>query len=214
MQSDELTIKYYFWIVSDWAYFGGLRLNALAERYGVAVDYRPIKLPLVYARTGGLPLQQRALQRQDYRVAELKRWRDRLGMPLNITPKYLPMDDEPSSRVVIAAKRLNLTLAPLTNAIMRAMWAEDKNIADPATLCAIGTALGLDMDPIMAEAATNSVLDEYMAYTDAAPGDGVFGSPFYVFQNEPFWGQDRLDFLEEAIARAIATSAKTLNARG
>jgi 2-hydroxychromene-2-carboxylate isomerase len=206
MRSRDLAIKYYFWIVSDWAYLGGERFHEITERYEVEVDYRPIKLPAVYSRTGGLPLHLPASQRQDYRIAELTRWRARLGVPLNIRPKYLPTDDEPSSRVVIAAKRLKMPLAPLANAIMRAMWAEERNIADAATLRSIGTALGLDADALMAEAATGSALQEYRAYTEEAPRDGVFGSPFYVFQGEPFWGQDRLDFLEEAIARAATRS--------
>jgi 2-hydroxychromene-2-carboxylate isomerase len=88
---------------------------------------------------------------------------------------------------------------------MKAMWAEDRNIADPATLRDIGVSVGLDMDPVMAEAATEAVLNEYLAYTDEAPNDGAFGSPFYIFQGEPFWGQDRLDFLEEAVTRAVAS---------
>jgi 2-hydroxychromene-2-carboxylate isomerase len=204
MQSEQLSIRYYFWMISDWAYFGGWRLHELAERHGVAIDYRPVKLAVIYDRTGGILLPRRSRQRQDYRVAELKRWRNRLGMPLNIEPKFFPVDDEPGSRVVIAAKRLGLPLAPLANAIMKALWAEDRNIADPAVLRDIGISVGLDMDAVMSEAATAAVLEQYLAYTDEAPGDGVFGSPFCIFQGEPFWGQDRLDFLEEAVARAVA----------
>jgi 2-hydroxychromene-2-carboxylate isomerase len=207
MQGEQLSIRYYFWIISDWAYFGGWRLHALAERHGVAIDYRPVKLPVVYDRTGGIVLSRRSRQRQDYRVAELKRWRSRLGMPLNIEPRFFPVDDEPGSRVVIAAKRLGLPLAPLVNAIMKAVWAEDRNIGDPAELRAIGASVGLDMDAVMAEAGTAAVLEQYVAYTDEAPRDGVFGSPFYIFRGEPFWGQDRLEFLEEAMVRAVAKQA-------
>jgi 2-hydroxychromene-2-carboxylate isomerase len=201
----DLSVKYYFWIISDWAYFGGWRLHEMTERYGVKVDYRPVKLAMIYDRTGGMLLPRRSRQRQDYRIAELKRWRARLGMTLNIEPRYFPVDDEPGSRVVIAAKRMGFPLAPLTNAIMKAMWAEDRNIANRATLHAIGSSVGLDMDAVMAEAATNAVLKEYSAYTEEAPDDGVFGSPFFIFRGEPFWGQDRLDFLEEAIAHAVAS---------
>jgi 2-hydroxychromene-2-carboxylate isomerase len=209
MQPGSLFIKYYFWIVSDWAYLGGQRLDAIAQRHSVRVDYRPIRLPSVYDRTGGIALRLRSRQRQEYRIAELKRWRARLDMRLNITPRYLPTDDELPSRVVIAAKRIALPLAPLTNAIMRAMWAEDRNIADPQTLRAIGIALGLDMEAVMKEAATEAVLQEYVTYTEEAPRDGVFGSPFYIFQGEPFWGQDRLDFLEQAIVRSKAGGPAT-----
>src|SRR5258708_15380532 len=175
MQSEPPTITYYFWIVSDWAYLGGWRLHEIAERHDVRVDYRPIKLTMVYDRTGGIALRLRSRQRQDYRIGELERWRERLGMPLNIEPRFLPMDDEPGSRVVIAAKRLGLPPAPLTNALMKAMWAEDRNIADPAVLRAIGAAVGLDMNAVMAEAVTAAVLEPYLAYIGPAPRDGGVG---------------------------------------
>jgi predicted DsbA family dithiol-disulfide isomerase len=89
------------------------------------------------------------------------------------------------------------------------MWAEERNIADAATLRSTGAGLSLDVDALMAEAATESALQDYRAYTEEAPRDGVFGSPFYIFQGEPFWGQDRLDFLEEAVARAPRVDGPT-----
>jgi 2-hydroxychromene-2-carboxylate isomerase len=197
-------IVYYFWAISDWAYFGGERLEALAQQHGVAIDYRPVDLPKIYARTGGILLGQRSQQRQDYRIAELKRWRTRLGMPLNIEPKYFPVDQDPSSRLIVAAKQAGLRLGPLTNAIMRAMWANEQNIADEATLKEIASPLVPDVETLMRQSKTPQVQAEYERYTDEAPSDGVFGSPFYLYGGEVFWGQDRLDFLAEAV-RAVKT---------
>jgi 2-hydroxychromene-2-carboxylate isomerase len=195
------TIVYYFWTISDWAYFGGVRLEAMSRQYRVPIDYRPVDLPKVYARTGGILLGQRSSQRQDYRIAELKRWRERLGIPLNIEPKYFPVDQDPTSRLIIAAKRAGLPVGDLTNAIMRAMWAEEKNIADESALREIGAPHVPDIDALLLASKTPSVQAEYEGYTEHAPSDGVFGSPFYLYDGDIYWGQDRLDFLAEAVAR-------------
>jgi 2-hydroxychromene-2-carboxylate isomerase len=197
-----MQLVYYFWIISDWAYFGGPRLESIARRHGVEVDFRPVRLLEVYKRTGGIPLGQRSPQRQAERVWELRRWRARLGMPCNIEPKYFPVDDEPASCLVIAAKRRGLELHGLAQAIMRAMWADDADISDPATLLAIAQRFVPDPQILLNESRMLENVGTYDRYTAQAPGDGVFGSPFYIFQGEPFWGQDRLDFLEEAIIRA------------
>ena len=194
------TIVYYFWTISDWAYFGQQRLEALAQEYGVAIDYRPVNLPEVYARTGGILLSQRSKQRQDYRIAELNRWKKRLGIPLNIEPKYFPVNQDASSRLIVAAKRAGLPLGQLTFAIMRGMWADDVDIADEATLRKIAAALVPDVDALLAASKAPEVQAEYQRYTDQAPVDGVFGSPFYLYGGDILWGQDRLDFLEELLA--------------
>jgi 2-hydroxychromene-2-carboxylate isomerase len=194
------TIVYYFWTISDWAYFGQERLEALAGKYGVAIDYRPVDLPKVYARTGGILLGQRSKQRQDYRIAELKRWKKRLGIPLNIEPKYFPVNQDASSRLIIAAKRAGLPLGKLTFAVMRGMWADEVDISDEATLRRIAAPHVPDADRLIASSKTPEVQAEYERYTDQAPADGVFGSPFYLYGGDILWGQDRLEFLEELLA--------------
>ena len=194
------TIVYYFWTISDWAYFGQERLEAMARKYGVAIDYRPVNLPEVYARTGGILLGQRSQQRQDYRIAELKRWKKRLGIPLNIEPKYFPVSQDASSHLIIAAKRAGLPLGKLTFAIMRGIWADEVDISDETTLSKIAAPLLRDVDALIAASKAPEVQAEYQRYTDQAPADGVFGSPFYLYGGEILWGQDRLDFLEELLA--------------
>ena len=72
MSAHSDVIIYYFWTISDWAYFGGERLDALSQQHGVPIDYRPVDLPKIYARTGGILLGLRSKQRQDYRIAELR----------------------------------------------------------------------------------------------------------------------------------------------
>ena len=194
------TIVYYFWTISDWAYFGQQRLEALAQEYGVAIDYRPVNLPEVYARTGGILLGQRSKQRQDYRIAELERWKKRLGIPLNIEPKYFPVNQDASSHLIIAAKRAGLPLGQLTFAIMRGMWADELDISDETTLRKIAAPLVPDVDALLAASKAPEMQAEYQRYTDQAPADGVFGSPFYLYGGDILWGQDRLDFLDRALS--------------
>jgi len=201
------SIDYYVWLLSDWAYLGGVRFIQMAARHRLRVNHIPMRMPDVYAGSGGVLLGDRAWQRQAYRIQELKRWRAKLGIPLNIEPLFFPADIDLASCVVIAAQHRGLPVADLVNAIMRAIWAEDRNIADPATVADIATAHGLDAATLLAEAATDSVRRAYHDNTKRALDAGVFGSPFYSVNGELFWGQDRLDMVEEAIIRASTRSS-------
>ena len=195
-------IDYYFWHMSDWAYFGHPRLEQIADRQGVSIDYMPVDLPHVYTRTGGILLPLRAKERQDYRFFELKRFREQLGIPLNLEPKFFPVSGDLASCVTITAKRRGLPLARLVPAMMRAVWAEDRDVSDAETVAAVATEVGLDGEALVRDAAADDVKAEYRRYTDEAIGRGVFGSPFYFFEGERFWGQDRLEHLERAIEKA------------
>jgi carboxymethylenebutenolidase len=135
------TVDYFFSTVSPWTYLGHERLHAMCRRYGARINVRPCDLAArIFPVSGGLPLKQRAPQRQAYRLAELKRWRDHLGIALTIEPKYFPADGEPSSRLVIAANRVSDDAAmALASAVLRGCWAQERNIADPDTLKVIMT---------------------------------------------------------------------------
>src|SRR5215475_5083147 len=87
---------------------------------------------------------------------------------------------------------------------MRAIWVEDQDVSDPAVLLALAERCGVDGPVLLDAAGTQAVREEYRSNTARALAAGVFGSPFYVFAGELFWGQDRLDTLEEAIVRSVA----------
>ena len=163
-----------------------------------------MRLAAIYAGTGGIILQKRSKQRQDYRVVELIRWRDCLGIPIELFPKYYPTDDQLSSCMVIAAKLSGADAGLLANSILRAIWVENRDIADAETLRKIAAGLGMDAEALLAHARDASTVQELDRYTKEAQDRGVFGSPFYLFGKEIYWGQDRLQFLEEAIARATS----------
>ncbi len=202
-----MVIDYYFSVLSDWAYMGGDRLECLARRYGVRIDHKPMRLAAVYAGTGGILLQKRSKQRQDYRLVELTRWSEYLGIPVKLFPKYYPTQDELASCLIIAAKHMGCDTGLLANAILRAIWAEDRDISDAATLVKIADGHGLDGANLIEAARSKEMVDEFDHYTQQAQLRGVFGSPFYFFEKEIYWGQDRLQFLEDTIAKAAAAVA-------
>jgi 2-hydroxychromene-2-carboxylate isomerase len=197
-----IEIDYYFWMNSDWAYLGADRLEGLATRHGAHIRYMPIDLPDVYRRTGGQMLRDRAPERQAYRIVELGRWCRMLGIHVNPTPKYMCPNADAASRIVIAADGLGLAVAPLYKAILRAEWCEERDISEPAELRRILLEQGVDADGLLEAANRPAVEALYRRFTDDAVRAGVFGSPSYVYQGELFWGQDRLDMLEAAIALA------------
>jgi 2-hydroxychromene-2-carboxylate isomerase len=195
------TIDYYVWLMSDWAYLGGVRFVQMAARHNARINHIPMRMQDVYAGSGGVFLTQRSWQRQAYRIEELKRWRARLGIHLNIEPKFFPSDVDLASCMVIAGQRRGLPIADLVNAVMRAIWSEDQDVSDPEVLVAIAGRHGIDATELIEAARTETVRAEYRDNTGRALAAGVFGSPFYAFAGELFWGQDRLDMLEEAIVR-------------
>lgn len=196
------TITYYYALNSPWTYLGGLRLAEMARRHGAAIDHKPVSLQEVFPVSGGLPLGKRAPQRQAYRLVELARWRDFVGMPLNLKPQYFPAAEWPAAGMVIAAKQGDHDCGTLTNAILKAVWAEERNIADTGTLRTIAGENGMDGDALLEAAESEAVEAEYKANTAEAIERGVFGAPTYVFDDQMFWGQDRLDFLDRALAEA------------
>jgi carboxymethylenebutenolidase len=197
-------IDYYFSPISPWAFLGSERFHAIARQAGARIAYRPVDFGRIFPASGGLPLPKRAPQRQAYRLVELKRWAEHLGIPLNPQPNQFPQPDELAALTLIAADESGADMAALTTAFGRAVWVEDRSIADPDTLRDILEKHGAAPDLVdRAEADEIRALRD--RYTEEALAIGVFGAPFYVLDGEIFWGQDRLDFLERAASKAAAS---------
>jgi len=196
-------VDYYMTPVSPWTYLGHDRFRAVCARNGAQIHLRVMDLGKVFPVTGGVALKDRPPQRRAYRLMELKRWRDVLGMPLTIEPKFFPVPAEAAATTLLAVLERNGTDAALDVAgdLLRAVWAEERNIGDAATLAEALTGRGLDAASLLAHARSAEVAARYVQHSQEAIARGVFGSPTYVYQDELFWGQDRLDFLERALAR-------------
>ncbi|AUM73277.1 2-hydroxychromene-2-carboxylate isomerase [Paracoccus jeotgali] len=193
-------IDYFLATASPWCYLAGDRLERIAERHGATIAYRPLDMPQLFGRTGGLPLPQRHESRQDYRLQELTRWSAHLEMPLTLRPAHFPVNMAPSSYAVIAAQAEGGDVAGLVRAFLRAVWAEERDIADDATIREILSATG--HDPALADRGLFTGAEQYGRNLEDAVAAGVFGVPFYIVREtgQKFWGQDRLDFLDAHLA--------------
>lgn len=195
-------VDYYFSPISPWTYLGHPRLTAMLKKYGAQVNVKPVDLGgKIFPVSGGLPLSQRAPQRQAYRLVELARWRDFLKMPLTIKPKFFPAPGDLSACLIIAAKAHGEEAALRVSwGILKACWTEERNTGDVQTLLAIATEQGLNGAELIAQAQSDEVRAKYAAFTQEAIDRQVFGAPSYVIDGEIFWGQDRLDFLDRKLA--------------
>eukprot|EP00439_Symbiodinium_sp_Y106_P088619 s1_g1155.t1 len=195
------TIDYYFSTLSTWSYVGSRAFRALTERYGVKVHHKPTNLLTLFEETGGLPAGQRPKQRQAWRKIEMARWSKRRGLPMNLDPAYWPVNPRLADGAVIVAIREagEEPAGHLADALMRAIWEEERNIADADVVSAIATDLGLD-GALLVDAASHSDISEVVKQnTQGAIDRGLFGAPSYCIGDEFFWGQDRLDMLEDAL---------------
>ena len=191
-------VEAFYGISSPWAYLGFPRLRQIVAQEGARLILRPIR---IIQANGGIPLRTRPVARQEYHRVELRRWRDFLNLPLNLDPKFSPgRTVEPAARLVIAADQQGLNGAALSWRIQSALWAQDRDIADPETLSAlVEETTSADGKSLIATSDTPEVMAAWQSNLEDAEHLGVFGTPTYVFDNELFWGQDRLDFLQRKL---------------
>ena len=197
-------IDYYFTTLSPWSYLAGLRMEDIARRHGASVTYKPVDIGQVFARTGGTLPKDRHPSRMAYRAQELPRWAAHLGMPLNLQPAHWPTNGAPAAYAIIAAQAAGGgDLAGLVHGVTRAVWAEDRNIAEDAVIRDLLSAHGFD--PALADKGLFTGAETYARNTEDAVAAGAFGSPFYITDDGArFWGQDRLDFLDRHLAARAA----------
>jgi len=198
----EKFVDYYMSPGSPWTFLGHGRLREICAMHNAQIRIKPIDVGArVFPVSGGLPLAKRAPQRQSYRLVELERWRKLRGVALNLHPKFFPVPADEACRLIIAADQLRGEDAAvrLADHLMRALWVEDRDLNDESTLRAIVHESELEVDAVFRQIPqTHQVYD---ANTAEAIDRGVFGVPWYVYRDEPFWGQDRLEFLERALAQ-------------
>lgn len=209
---ETIEMSCFYSLSSPWAYFAGPRLQDIVRRHQVQLVLKPFDFQAVVPLTGGVPLRTRPEPRRSYHREELDRWRRHLGMPLNLTPKHYPADGKPdgwnksAGWMVIAAQQQGQDAMRLSHAILRALWAEERDISDPAVRSAIAQENGLDGAALVALERSNTVQQAYQDNSREAIEIGVFGSPTLVLEGVRFWGQDRLEFVERALAAIRARS--------
>tara|TARA_B100002003_G_scaffold29928_1_gene24806 strand:+ start:22 stop:624 length:603 start_codon:yes stop_codon:yes gene_type:complete len=191
-----LTIEYYLSVVSPWSYLGHRRFCDIARENSAEILYLPIDSSILFAKTGGLALKDRSPQRKRYRMQELRRWRSRLELELNLEPQYFPTDSNLASRVIIGAIEAGHDVAELAYQLMRAVWVREEDVSETSVVVGAIERSGESVDDLLAAANHSNVQDIIIENSEQAVSKGVFGVPSYVVGEEVFWGQDRLEFLD------------------
>lgn len=190
-------IDYYFATLSPYTYLAGKRFEAVAEKHGATVTYKPFDVIALFGRTGGTPPKDRHISRIEYRAQELVRQAKKLGMPFNLKPAHWPTNGAPSSYAFIAAQNAGGgDLGTLVHAILRNVWADEKDIAENDVIRACLDEAGFD--PALADSGLLEGAETYAANLEEAVEAGVFGAPFYIVKEtgQRFWGQDRIEDLD------------------
>lgn len=194
-------IDYFFSVFSPWTYLAGDRLESIAAKHGATITYKPLDLLALFDRTGGVRPAGRHPSRMAYRTQELQRWSAHLGMPMTLSPAGYPPNAAPASYAVIAAQQAGGgDTGALVRAITRALWADNRNIAEDAVIRAALEGAGFDGDLVTTGLFTGAIA--YEKNLEEAVERGVFGAPFYIVAetDQRFWGQDRLQFLDAHLA--------------
>ncbi|MFN4009451.1 MAG: 2-hydroxychromene-2-carboxylate isomerase [Pannonibacter sp.] len=200
----SVTIEYFYTHVSPWAYFGHAAFLDLATLHGATVVFRPVNLGGVFDASGGMPLAKRHPVRQAYRLIELQRWRDKRNLPLNIHPSHFPADPTLADCCALALIEQGGPVAAFSDKAFRHIWAEEGDLNDRASLKALADAVGADGAQMLDLADSAGIKAVYAGNQARAVELGVIGSPCYVLDGEPFWGQDRLDLLADALVSTRA----------
>jgi len=198
-----MIIEYYYALPSPFAYLGSSKFQSIAKKYNVEIIEKPCDLVGgIFVKTGGIPVPQRSPQRQKYRLDEIKRWSEFLNIRINIKPKFFPpKNPHLPAKFTIAANLLG-TKVLFGHELLKQLWSEEKDISDEKNIEAVSNNFKINFKELSVLASSEKVSKIYTNNTEEAVEKNVFGAPTYIFNNELFWGQDRLEFLERALKNA------------
>jgi 2-hydroxychromene-2-carboxylate isomerase len=189
-------VDFYFDLSSPYSYLAATQLGPLAARHGATVAWKPMVLAAVFkAADNHMPAQ--SPPKAKYMFDDLARWAAKYGVPFVMNARF-PMNTIKPERLILAAEPTGRA-AELALALFRAMWVEDKDISSADVMRDIAGGLGVDADALLAATDSPAVKDKLRANTDAAIALGCFGAPTMVVGDAIFWGNDRLDFVEDAL---------------
>ncbi|HYC05746.1 MAG TPA: 2-hydroxychromene-2-carboxylate isomerase [Azospirillaceae bacterium] len=190
-------VEFLFDLASPAAYLAWTQLPALAARTGAEIDYRPVLLGGIFKSVGNASPVTLEAKGRWFRL-DMDRHAARYGVPL-VWPQRFPLDGLPLMRGAVAAERAG-RLVEYGDAIYGGMFGRGLDMNDPDILADVLSAAGFDPDALMAQAQSPEVKQALRAATDAAVALGVFGVPTFFIGGEMWFGQDRLGWVEEALA--------------
>ena len=192
-------VDYYVSLASPYTYMGGRRLREIIQNTGATFHIKPVIGSQLLAATGGLPVPKRHPARLAYRLVELERWKRHWSIPMNIEPKFFPVDDGRAAHMVIAARQLGQDAIALSNAFLACVWEAEQDISDLTVLIAAANQAGFDGQALAERIDADDLAAIHQANTDEAIEHEVFGMPWFIHDGMPYWGQDRIRFLTKAL---------------
>ena len=192
-------VDYYVSLASPYTYMGGRRLPEIIESTGAAFHIKPVIGSQLLAATGGLPVPKRHPARLAYRLVELARWKRHWSIPMNIEPKFFPVDDGRAAHMVIAARQLGQDAIALSNVFLACVWEAEQDISDLSVLTTAADQAGFDGQALAERIDADDLAAIHQANTDEAIEHEVFGMPWFIHDGVPYWGQDRIRFLTKAL---------------
>ena len=198
-----MKIEYFYSLASPFTYLGSEKFQLIAKKYNVEIVEKPCDLVGgIFSKTGGIPVPQRSPQRQKYRLDELKRWSEFLNIKINIKPKFFPpTDPHIPAKYTVAANLLGVKVF-FGHELLKKLWIEEQDISDEKNIEITSKQFKINFKELSSLAKSEKVSKIYSDNTEEAIKKNVFGAPTYIFNNELFWGQDRLEFLERALNKS------------
>jgi 2-hydroxychromene-2-carboxylate isomerase len=194
------TIDYYFTSISPFTYLGHKAITEVAERHGATLAIKPMNLAGVWAESGAVPVPQRSPMRRRYRLIELQRAAEFRGLPINPIPAHFPVDPTLADHSIIAVVESDGRAGDFMAEVFKAIWVDDSNISEDGVLADALTATGHDAAAILERAMSDEIAAIRAGNTEEAVAADAMGAPAYVLDGEPFWGQDRVEYLDRALA--------------
>ncbi|MCT7374496.1 2-hydroxychromene-2-carboxylate isomerase [Chelativorans salis] len=194
------TIDYYMTALSPFSYLGHQALRAVAQKHGVSLKVKPVSLMGLFENSGAVPPAKRPPVRQRYRFLELQRVADYRGMPINPKPRYWPVNPALADQTIIALVEAGHDPLGYVAQVFAALWVNEEDIADRAVLAAHLRAEGFDSEVILPAANKPETAAIRARNTEEAIAADAVGVPAYVLNGEVFWGQDRIEYLDHALA--------------
>ncbi len=196
--ADPPVIEFFFDIASAYSYLAATQVDALSERTGAVVRWRPFLLGAVLKATGN-EMPARVPKKAMYMLADIGRWADEYRIPL-VFPKTFPINSLATQRALVAvAEEHPDRVRDFACALFRAYWADGREVTTPEAIAAIANEVGLDGASVAAASSDQRIKDRLREWTDEAVARGAFGSPTFFVGDDLFWGNDRLPHVERRV---------------
>jgi len=193
-------LEFFFDYGSPWSYIANARVPAVAERAQAELVYRPMLLGGVFKATGNRsPAENTVESKRRYGAIDLQRWAKKAGVPFQRNPHF-PINTLPLMRLAVAAQKSGV-FPTFHDALWPAFWADARNLGEADEVRKVLERAGLDYDGLHAGAQSEPVKEQLKATTEEAVARGAFGAPTFFVGDELFFGNDRLDLVEEALER-------------